>query len=530
MSHAAFKARVARKIAADRKARAASVTPTRCEPNTGHPGYQSLEGFVRHTMPEYEWNWHHRIICTHLDMLLAGSIRRLMVFAPPRSGKSELVSRRFPAYALGRQPDWNAIGGSHTSGLAGEMCQDVQDIIDTPEYAEVFPGVRLRQTGGRDQDGARRTQHLFDVVGHRGVYRSVGTRTRLSGHGMTLGILDDPIGDADEAFSPTYRQRVWSWYTSTFRSRKSQDARILVTLTRWHKDDLAGRLMQRMEDDARADQWTILRFPALAEGAKGSPGRSPGDDREEGEPLWPARVGQFDLDTLASDRASMGSFQFAALMQQRPSAAEGARFKEEWFTGRTWRSEGVGYRLHDGRFIPASSTWRLVIVDPAATDGKGSDWTAIVAFIICASGEILVQDVVRERLPLEQIVPRLKAVWEMYRPLYVGIEAVGFQRFLTKEGGRLMPQADIRGIEPQGKGKLVRAFPAIARAEAGKILLPDGGASWARYFIEELCEFTGLGDTHDDVVDCVAYCVQQAGDPAAGRGMPLIVGRQRGQA
>ena len=139
-------------------------------------------------------------------------------------------------------------------------------------------------------------------------------------------------------------------------------------------------------------------------------------------------------------------------------------------------------------------------------------------------------DVVRERLPLEQIVPRLKAVWEMFRPLYVGIEAVGFQRFLTKEGNRLMPSADIRGIEPQGKGKLVRAFPAIARAEQGKILLPDGGASWQRYFIEELCEFTGQPGGVDDVTDTVAYACQLAGDPAAGKGMPLVVGRQRGQA
>lgn len=478
---------------------------------------ESLEAFVTRTKPDFEWNWHHRVICKYLEKLESGEIRRLLVFCPPRAGKSELVSRRFPAWALGRHPNWQVIGSSHTSELAGEMCGDVQEIIDSPEYRESFPGTRLGNLEGGGSRKARRTQRVFKVQGCNGGYRGVGTRVRISGYGFNLGILDDPIGDADDAYSEAYRQRIWNWYNTTFRSRKNADNRILLTVTRWHADDLPGRLMLRADEDSQADQWTVLRFPALAEGPDQ---RHPEDPRQEGEPLWPSRVGQFDLPGIMSDRASMPAFQFQALMQQRPTAAEGAVFQEGWFG--TWKEEGACYRLGDGRAVQKSACWRLVIVDPAASDGSSSDYTAIGTFAIGPLGEILLLDMVRERLTVEKIPPRVKLVWGLYQPMYVGIEGVGFQKAVGAMLRNALPSVDVRFVEPQGKSKLVRAIPAVARAESGKIYLPAPAPRWVRGFMDEITQFTGNNDLHDDQVDCLSYAVQCAGQVAQVMAMPFV--------
>jgi predicted phage terminase large subunit-like protein len=477
---------------------------------------EGLESFTRRTMPEYEWNWHHKVIVENLEALERGDIRRLMIFAPPRSGKSELVSRRFPAWVLGRHPEWNVIASSHTTELAAEMCGDVQDIIDSPEYREVFPGTRLGNSEGGGRK-ARRTQRVFKVQGRRGSYRGVGTRVRISGLGFDLGILDDPIGDADDAYSEAYRRRIWNWYTTTFRSRKSRNNRILLTVTRWHPDDIAGRLLRLAAENPQADQWTVVRFPALAEGPDQ---RHAKDLRQEGEPLWPARVGQFDLAGIQSDRASMPAFQFQALMQQRPSAAEGAVFQERWFG--TWKPEGVTYRLTDGRPLAQSALYRIIVVDPAATDKASSDYTAIGVFGIAPGGEVLILDMLRDRWPIEKVSEVVKGLWNLYRPLYVAFEGVGFQKAMAALTRAALPHVDVRLVEPQGKSKLTRALPAIARAEAGKVYLPTPAPAWVRPFLEEVTAFTGNNDLHDDQCDCLAYAVALAGGSADALGRPLI--------
>jgi len=477
-----------------------------------HPASKSLEAFVRHTMPEFEFNWHHRLIIEHLEALERGTLRRLMVFAPPRSGKSQLVSIHFPAWAMGRHPDWPVMAGTHSNELASHMCQKVQDMIDSPEYREVFPWVSI---GGARR---RRTQRIFQVDRYSGQYRGAGTKTRISGFGFKLGILDDPIGDDSEAFSEAYRRRLWNWYLTSYRSRKNADARILLTVTRWHEDDLPGRLLARMAEDARADQWTVLRLPALAEGGKE---RHPRDPRKEGEPIWPARAGQFDLDGIMADRASMLPFQFQALMQQRPTAAEGAQFKTEWFG--SWVDDGVCYRTRDGKLINRAACWRLTVLDPASSQSSSSDYTAIGTFAVSPGGDIFLLDMVRERLTIEQIAPRLRSVWDLYRPLYVAVEGVGFQKAIGSTVRQLLPNVDVRLVEPQGKTKLVRAVPAIIRAQAGKVHLPSPAPNWVRIFLEEAAAFTGIDDLHDDQIDTLAYAVQLAGDISGSVALPILL-------
>ncbi len=230
---------------------------------------RSLLEFTRYTKPDYEVSWHHRLICQRLDALLRGEIRRLMVFAPPRHGKSELISRRLPAYYLGRDPDASIIACSYSAELAARMNRDVQRIIDDPAYARLFPATRLWSSQVRTvaKPGTwLRNSDLFEIVNHRGVYRAAGVGGGITGMGATLGIIDDPIKNEEEAYSATVRRNVLDWYKSTFYTRLEKDSRIVLIMTRWHRGDLAGALLEEAAATPDADQWEVLSFPALAQG------------------------------------------------------------------------------------------------------------------------------------------------------------------------------------------------------------------------------------------------------------------------
>ena len=247
---------------------------------------RGLLNFALATDSRYTANWHHELLCTYLDRFVAGEIKRLMIFMPPRHGKSELVSRKLPAYIFGRYPDTSIIATSYTADLAGRMNRDVQRIIDGDSYRLIFPKTVLAQN--RDYV---RNNDMFEIVGHRGVYRAAGVGGGITGMGGNFLIVDDPHKSREEANSAAIRDRVYEWYTSTLYSRLEEIndmGGILLTCTRWHEDDLAGRLLRLADTDPLADRWHVLNLPAIAEGAL-----HPDDPRADGEALWPS-VRPFD--------------------------------------------------------------------------------------------------------------------------------------------------------------------------------------------------------------------------------------------
>jgi len=189
--------------------------------------------FAQYTFDGYVTNWHHALVCDALDQLIAGTIKRLIVLMPPRHGKSELVSRRLPAYILGRDPNARIIATSYSADLASRMNRDVQRIIDSEAYRELFPASRLWGKNIRAGAGSTylRNSDLFEIVGAGGVYRSAGVGGGITGMGFDFGIIDDPIKNRQEANSKVYRDSLWDWFTSTFYTRQEKDARILVTMT-----------------------------------------------------------------------------------------------------------------------------------------------------------------------------------------------------------------------------------------------------------------------------------------------------------
>lgn len=200
---------------------------------------QSLVGFIYATCPYYLMGWVHEEVCAALDAFLLdvmeGRSPRLMITMPPRSGKSEIASRRFPAYALGRNPDLSIIATSYSADLASRMNRDVQRIIESEEYRAIFPGVHLP---GKNSSQFR-TSDFFEVEGHNGGYRSAGVGGGITGMGGNILLLDDVLKDRASADSPTIRQNIWDWYTSTLYTRLAPGGGIIVIQTRWHpvKDD-----------------------------------------------------------------------------------------------------------------------------------------------------------------------------------------------------------------------------------------------------------------------------------------------------
>lgn len=472
-----------------------------------------LLAMTTYTMPTYQVSWHHQAINRQLMRLVRGETKRLMLFSPPRHGKSELASRRLPAMVLGNNPASHVISCSYSSGLSERMSRDVQRILGSPSYQRLFPRTRLG-SGKREDNGTtwQRTNEIFETAGEGGSYRATGVGGGITGMGFDFGIIDDPVKNQEEADSPTIREKIWEWYTSTFWTRQAPDARILLIMTRWHVDDLAGRLIRQMQDDPDADQWDIVNLPAVSSGRA----TSPDDVRNEGEALWPDRYGSKFMVTA---RATLGSAGFEAMYQGNPTDQGGNHFKEIWFAPQSWDWVNVqqyrdAYRIvrPDGSatLYYLHQCQRFVIVDPAASEKQAADYTAIGTFAVTPTNELLMLDMVRERLGIDRIVPRVFEVCQQWRPDWVGMEANGFQVAVARQAQQTPGIPAVRELSHEGKGKLVRATPAIIRAENHQIYMPQSRDQnpWVKTLLDELVTVKLDGkDPHDDQADVLAYAV-----------------------
>lgn len=436
---------------------------------------RTMRDFVLYVDDNYQMNWHHRLLCDYLDKLACKEIRRLMVFMPPRHGKSELVSRKFPAYLLGRNPDTSIISCSYSADLASRMNRDVQRLIDSEKYSVLFPeshlfGKNIRSTA---KGSFLRNSDIFEIVNHRGTYRSSGVGGGITGMGGEYIIIDDPVKNREDADSATMREKVYDWYTSTLYTRLEKDGCILLTLTRWHEDDLAGKLLKAAQEGA--DQWTILELPAVCEYPP-----KPYDVRQEGEALWKWK---YDEEALEKMKVTVGSRDWAALYQQHPTPGEGGTFKREW-----WNYYKV---LPDGLYDFVQS-W-----DCTFKDAQSSDYVVGQVWARKGSSRYLL-DQVRGRMSFTETlcaIRSLSAKWPQAIRKLVEDKANGTAVIdvLRKEIPGLIP------VEPEG-GKIVRANAVTAVAEAGNIYLPDPSiAPWVHDFVEEHAVFPN--GANDDQVD-----------------------------
>lgn len=417
-----------------------------------------LLDFATYTMPGYRIGPPHRVIAEALEAVERGDIRRLMVMAPPRNGKSELVSKRFPAWYLGRNPSRQIISASYGQDLAGDWGRDVRNILASPEYHAIFPGVSLSE-----DSRAKVRWHTR----HGGGYVAAGVGSSITGRGANVLSIDDPLKDRAEADSETVRESTWAWFRATAYTRLQPGGAVILTCTRWHEDDLAGRLLDAQADGG--DIWHVIKLPAI---------------NDAGEPLWPEAYDRAALDGI---RAAIGERDWASLYQQHPRPLAGALFKVEMINMLDAPPAG-------GAVVRA---WDLAAT--AQTGSRDPDWTVGVKLQRDAEGRFAVLDVVRFRGGPDEVERGVVATASRDgRSVRIGLAqdpgAAGKSAllYLTRKLAGYRVESS-----PETGEKSTRAGPLAAQVNVGNLALIR--APWNASYIEEMRGFPNA--SKDDQID-----------------------------
>lgn len=420
---------------------------------------QSLIEFAQYVSEgEFQVAQHHRMIADALERVERGEIDRLMIFMPPRHGKSQLASRLFPAWYLGRNTGKQIITASYSSDLSSDFGREVRNLVGSVKYHNVFPGVNLRS----DSKAANRWH-----TDNGGVYVSAGVCTAITGRGAHLALIDDPFKDRQEADSDTRREHVWRWYQSTLYTRLMPGGAVVVIQTRWHDDDLAGRLLHEM-DKGTGDRWEILELPAI---------------NAQGEALWPE---WFDIEALERIQSAIGPREWSALYQQRPQPEEGTYFQKGWFQ----RYEYADKPQHLNIYIAS---------DFAVSEGQG-DYTEHGVFGTDSDDNLYVLDWWSGQKTADVWIDALCDLFLKWRPHCWFGESGPIRRaiepFLTKRMLERQAYCRVEWIASTAD-KPTRARSFQARASMGKVFLPY--LDWAERLLAQLLVFPA--GKHDDAVD-----------------------------
>ena len=463
-----------------------------------------LLDFTTFTKSDYVTNWHHKLICEKLDKFVSGEIKRLIVCMPPQNGKSELVSRRLPAFLFGKNPNCRIISCSYSADLAQRMNRDVQRIVSSPEYATLFPDVSLNESNVRTtaQGGYLRNSDIFEIVGHEGVYRSCGIGGGITGMSMDYGIVDDYLKNREEAESLTIRNKIYEWYTDVLSTREQGNSSILITATRWSEDDLIGRLLDKAEKDPDADQWEVITLPAMAEEVRPDYDIRTG----EGQALWEE---EFSLDDLLTTKASLTPYEWLSLYQQRPSAAAGNLVKKEQF--KYCHLVGDVIDLGGTKQYLLSQCRVFQTCDPANSTKTSADYFVLATWVQTPDNDLALVDLIRTRLESPDQVPLCWQQYKKWSPFNIGfkfwVESNGggksLVQYLQREG---LPVEELHA----DTDKLTRFIPAATRIASGCVYFISNndneesrGIPWLHDFEAELLGFPNAA--HDDQVDVLSY-------------------------
>lgn len=367
----------------------------------------------------YVANFHHDVIATALqrayENVQAGIKTRIIIEVPPRYGKSELASIKFPAWVLGKNPALPMIITSYSADLAVGFGSKARDIVNSERYQAVF-NTRLKEDS--------KAKNKWNTE-EGGGYNAVGIGGSVTGKGFKIGIIDDPFKNREEADSEVIREKVWDWYTSTFYTRQEGETAIIIINTRWNKDDLVGRLLEAQKQAEEAglekgtyDEWEVIKFPAIAE--------EDDEYRKAGDPLWPEK---FSLQNLLNTKNTIGVYDWSSLYQQEPINAETQEFKEEYFTY-FYEEALTGDDVKDKHDFEIDIT-----VDPAISEKKKACNTAIAAVgKFKTRPDWYILDYVRAKLDPGKLVDATFMMAKDMRRMYpratirVHIETVAYQK------------------------------------------------------------------------------------------------------
>lgn len=435
---------------------------------------RSFAAFVSYTFPGYHHSAFSLAVCEALDQFLreavAGLRPVLILGAPPQHGKSELVSRRFPAYIFGLYPELRIAACSYAADLARDMNRDVQRIMLDELYAALFPESTLNpKRVVTIESQALRNSDRFDILGHRGYYVCAGVGGPLTGKSVDIGIIDDPIKNEEEARSPTVKRNIQRWYETVFLTRLSKNSGHIIMSTRWAVDDLAGVVAK---NNPRAK---VLLFPAIS---------------AEGHPLVPEL---HPLDKLLETKSMLSPAQWSALYQQNPVQEGGNIFQEAWFT-RRWN---VGN-------LPEFFDEIILSWDMTFKGTDGSDY--VVGQVWGRKGvNYYLLHQVRARMSYTATKGAVRTMAAQY-PQRAGVliedkaNGPAVMDDLKDEIDDLLP------VEPYGS-KVARAYAVTSVFAAGNVYIPEDEVAhpWVPDYIAEMISFPA--GSNDDQVDATTQAI-----------------------
>jgi len=501
-----------------------------------------IEKFNRH----YQAGWVHKHICRQLERFVERVERkespRMMIFMPPRHGKSEIASKNFPAWLLGRHPDWEIIASSYAVSLPIGFSRKIQATIQDPAYQQLFPNTKLHPK-------AQSAEAWMTTM--EGGYVAAGVGGGITGKGAHVFIIDDPVKDAEEADSETQRDKVWDWWGSTAKTRLAPGGGVLVIQTRWNDDDLSGRLIKQMLEQKKElnelideagfrlkqlqpgeleervkvkaeilqyekelseiDDWEIIIYPAIAEkdeylDEEGRLVYDPDEEeipgltkvRSQGEALHEDR---YPLPRLRNMKRSMQPRHWSALYQQNPVPDEGLYFTKDMirFT--------VSVPPLDQMYL--FSAWDL-----AVGERQQNDYSVGAVGGLDYQGQVHILEILRFRANIHDTAQTIMSTYRKYpNMLEVGIEKGQLELAIWPELDRIMTRErlyptfnhDLRPITD----KWVRARPLQGMMQRGLVLFPHN-QPWTDNAVQELLRFPG--GVHDDIVDALAWLIRMIGN------------------
>lgn len=448
----------------------------------------SFVDFVKYTMPDaddpenidesmFKDAKHHRALAKVLEKVEKGHIPRLIVSMPPRHGKSELVSRRFVPWVQGRDPYRNVIFATYNEDFAKDFGADVRNIMTLPQYKHVFPSFGLRK-GGASKSRIQTTSGGMSVF--------VGRGGSITGRGGDFVILDDPIKDSLEANSPTLREQLWQWFTQVLMTRlMTASASIVIVQTRWHEDDLIGRLTDPTNphySPEEASKWKIINLPALAED-EDPLGRKPG------ELLWPER---FDMEFMEAQRR-LDPRGFSALYQGRPTAEDGDLFRRE------------NIKYFNRKDVPDDMRIYAASDHAVGVDKTRNDATCLLIVGVDRNDDIFLLDCWWEKRTTDKVVDAMLELMRKWKPLIWWAEKGHISKaigpFLRKRMGEEKVYCRIEEVTPVAN-KVQRAQSILGRMAMNKVLFPRQSV-WTQKATDELLKFPN--GRNDDFVDTLAW-------------------------
>jgi predicted phage terminase large subunit-like protein len=467
---------------------------------------QHFDEFVRFLEPDYYMGWFHLRLAKAIDRFVEDVIARrsprLIIEAPPRHGKSTQASRLLPAYLLGRDPNLEVLGTSYGDTLADEFCADVQKIIDSEKYHALFPGTRIPGMFGK-RNAAKRSADHFEIIRYRGHYRAAGLYSALTGRGADMLIVDDPVKGLEDSLSAAQRAKAYQTFASVAMTRVHKGGGIIIIATRWHEDDIVGRILA---DQQWSANWQHLSFPAIAE-------EDEYDEegallRRRGTPLCPELK---SVEELLELKGRLSTSMWSSIYQQRPAPETGALLKR--YHWRYWQPAGANLppvvvtddegnvREIHAETLPQMFDRGCMSWDLNFGDARTQDPDYVVGLAIRTRGaKRFIVDRYKHRADFTETVQAMRDMISRYPECsarYVEKAANGAASMNLLENSY-----GITGLIPvvKDKNKVLYADTANDQLRAGNWYLPHPAiAPWVDDFLYSLQMFPN--GKHDDDVD-----------------------------